>query len=131
MLLTEFFNVTEGESYANCKTAPEATRNKQSYSASQRTVNKLIEGSYMDERSNQSNEDFVNYFDTTEEQEVSNDGYIPDLLTATDLITQALREPSTRAEYFNFIKGLRATHGAEYSTTIHQKASELAKANKA
>lgn len=146
MLLADFFSSsTEGESYANRKTTSEARGTKQANpcwsgykmagtkTKGNKTVpncvpnKKVTEGSFMDQESNQSNEDFVNYLDQTE---VDNQGYMPDLLTAKELIVQALRDPEARGDYFNFLKAIRASHNEQYSTMIHKKASELAKENK-
>lgn len=146
MLLSEFFNVTEDESYgSNRKTTTEAKRNKQAdtcwkgyHRVGTKNKNgetvpncvpnkKVNEGSFMDEKDNQSNEDFVNYLN---QEEVDNQGYMPDLLKAKELIVQALRDPSTREEYFNFLKSIRTSHSESYSTMIHQKASKLAKEHK-
>jgi hypothetical protein len=146
MLLADFFSSsTEGESYANRKTTSEARGNKQANpcwkgynqvgtkTKGNKTVpncvpnKKVTEGSFMDEESNQGNEDFVNYID---QDEVDNKGYMPDLLRAKELIIQALRDPEARGDYFNFLKAIRTSHSEQYSTMIHKKASELAKENK-
>jgi hypothetical protein len=147
MLLSDFFSSsTEGESYANRKTTSEAKGTKQANpcwkgynqigtkTKGNKTVpncvpnKKVTEGSFMDEESNQSNEDFINYH--ADQSEVDNKGYMPDLLRAKELIVQALRDPEMRADYFAFLKSIRESHSTEYSTMIHQKASELAKEHK-
>lgn len=62
---------------------------------------------------------------------LENSSYSPDLIAARGLIGKALHDQAARQEYFNFIKGLRDKHGADYSTKIHQAATELAKAKPA
>lgn len=62
---------------------------------------------------------------------LENSSYGPDLIAARGLIGKALHDQAARQEYFNFIKVLRDKHGADYSTKIHQAATELAKAKPA
>lgn len=53
-----------------------------------------------------------------------------DILTAKQLADQALKDPSARHEYFNFLKSLRDKKGPEYSTAVHQYASKLMQTKK-
>lgn len=49
-----------------------------------------------------------------------------DIVTAKDLISQALRDPEAeRHNYFEFLKFLRKKYGEQYSTLVHQAASKL------
>lgn len=48
-----------------------------------------------------------------------------DIITAKQLADQAIRDPSQRHAYFDFLKGLREKKGPEYSTAVHQYASKL------
>ena len=53
---------------------------------------------------------------------------LSDVVTARELIGQAMREPMKyKHEYFEFLKHLRSKHGSDYSTRIHQKAAKLAR----
>lgn len=53
---------------------------------------------------------------------------LSDVVTARELIGQAMREPMKyKHEYFEFLKHLRGKHGSDYSTRIHQKAAKLAR----
>lgn len=52
-----------------------------------------------------------------------------DIITARKLIGQAVRDTAAKHEYFEFLKHLRAVHGSDYSTKVHQQAAKLAKAN--
>lgn len=149
MLLADFFSITEGESYVtNRKTTTEdksgstksnpcwkgyravGTKQKGDKTVPNCVPNnkgKINEGGYMDDNNNQSNEDFINYIN---HDEVDNQGYMPDLLHAKELINQALQQPDTRGEYFDFLKSIRRSHSKEYSTMIHQKATDLTKQHK-
>lgn len=52
-----------------------------------------------------------------------------DIITARELIGSAARDPQNeKHKYFEFLKHLRTKHGSEYSTHVHQKAAELARA---
>lgn len=61
---------------------------------------------------------------------MNEDYSISDIIQAKELIGQALRNPNAKHEYFNFLKFLRSKHGADYSTRIHQQASDLARTSK-
>lgn len=47
------------------------------------------------------------------------------ILQARQLVKQALRDPSQRHEYFDFLNYLRGRYGKEYSTRIHQDATKI------
>lgn len=50
-----------------------------------------------------------------------------DIITARELIGNALADSSKKHEYFKFLEFIRRRSGKEYSTHIHQEASKLAK----
>ena len=52
---------------------------------------------------------------------------MPDIITARDYINHAFDGPQQKADYFIFVKYLRNTQGAEYSTKIHKIATNLVK----
>lgn len=51
-----------------------------------------------------------------------------DIITARDYVNKALRDPASRQSYFDYLASLRAKHGKEYSTSIHQKVTKMARA---
>jgi hypothetical protein len=52
-----------------------------------------------------------------------------DIVTARQLIGAAMGDPlNEKHKYFEFLKYIRTKHGADYSTRIHKKAAELARA---
>lgn len=53
---------------------------------------------------------------------------LSDIITARELIGQAMRNADYKHKYFEFLKYLRKTHGEKYSTYIHQKAANMATA---
>ena len=107
-----------GPNKKGSKTVPDCAPNNES---------KINEDSYPGSDNNQSNEDFINY---NNQDEVDNRGFVPDLLQAKGLITQALLNPEMRGEYFDFLKSIRRSHSKEYSTMIHQKAVNMTKQHK-
>lgn len=50
---------------------------------------------------------------------------LADIITAKDLISHALHDPTERTNYFDFLKLLRKKYGEQYSTLVHQAASKL------
>lgn len=58
---------------------------------------------------------------------VAEDNSMSDVIQARGYINQAIRNPDSKHEYFNFLKSLRTKHGVEYSTHVHQQAAKLAK----
>lgn len=55
------------------------------------------------------------------------DTQLSDIITARELIGRALRNTAEKHKYFDFLKYIRSKHGADYSTQVHQKASQLAR----
>lgn len=56
---------------------------------------------------------------------------LSDVLQARELIGHALRDPQNhRHKYFEFLKNLRNTHGADYSTDVHRRAAQLTRTHK-
>ena len=54
-----------------------------------------------------------------------------DIVVARELIGQALGNTAEKQKYFDFLKHLRDSHGAEYSTDVHKEAAKLAKKKEA
>ena len=48
-----------------------------------------------------------------------------DVITARELIGQALKDTHKKNEYFDFLSFLRKKYGQDYSTSVHQEASKL------
>ena len=48
-----------------------------------------------------------------------------DVLTARELIGQALKDSHKKHEYFDFLSFLRKKHGQDYSSSVHREASKL------
>ena len=109
MFLTEFFNSTEGDSYADYKATPSITQSKRQFPKTSNLVK---------ENSNMVQSNF---------KEVTEDASMSDIITAKDYIAHAISDPNRKYEYFEFLKSLRSRHGAEYSTHVHQQAAKLAK----
>lgn len=67
-------------------------------------------------------------FDNTDAwHKLNDDTQLSDVIAARELIGNALRDTAEKHKYFNFLKYIRSKHGAEYSTQVHQKASQLAR----
>jgi len=67
-------------------------------------------------------------FDNTDAwHKLNDDTQLSDVIAARELISNALRDTAEKHKYFNFLKYIRSKHGAEYSTQVHQKASQLAR----
>jgi hypothetical protein len=60
---------------------------------------------------------------------VQTDESISDVITARELIGQALQDHEKRHKYFDFLRYLEKKRDSEYSTHVHQQAAKLAKAN--
>ena len=60
---------------------------------------------------------------------MNEDTHMSDVITARDFINKAIQHPDSKHEYFNFLKHLRTKHGSEYSTSVHQEATKLARGN--
>lgn len=54
-----------------------------------------------------------------------------DIISARELISNALSDSSKKQEYFKFLEFLRNRHGADYSTDVHKEAAKLAKKKEA
>lgn len=50
-----------------------------------------------------------------------------DIVSARELIGQAMQDPDKRYQYIKFLKHLRDRHGPKYSTRIHKRAAKLAR----
>ena len=50
-----------------------------------------------------------------------------DIVSARELIGQAMQDPNKRYQYLKFLKHLRERHGPRYSTRVHRRAAKLAR----
>jgi hypothetical protein len=58
---------------------------------------------------------------------VTTESSMADVVTARELIGQALQDPlNEKHKYFEFLKYLRDKHSEHYSTNVHQRACKLA-----
>jgi hypothetical protein len=57
---------------------------------------------------------------------IKEDTKLSDIATAHALLGNAIRNPSARQEYFDYMIYLRSKHGKEYSISVHQQATEFA-----
>jgi hypothetical protein len=134
MFLTEFFNSPEGDSYADYQATSTTTKEKrlqatttnehiEKVSGGYRLVSKKSHknlGTYPTKASAEKRERQVQYF-----KHMSEDNHMSDVVTARQLAKAAINNPQTRQKYFDFLKHLREKHGKEYSTQVHQHATNL------
>lgn len=116
MLLTEFFNQPEGDSRANSQATKKIAEAKRISSKN----DPCWSGYRMVGTKDTGSKEVPNCVPVTEDNSMS------DIITAKQYISQAIRTPSEKHNYFNFLKSIREKHGAEYSTHVHQAASKLA-----
>ena len=121
MLLTEFFNLSEGDSYANNTSTSQIAETKGKISASE---DPCWSGYHMVGTKSQDGCEVPNCVpgkkgSMTEGNELSH------IVQARQLINQAVRNPGQRQEYFDFMQHLRSKYGKEYSTKIHQDAAKM------
>lgn len=122
MLLTEFFNSPEGDSYAESTSAPPTTEAKRKITTKN---DQCWSGYRMVGTKIKSGREVPNC--VPGKKTVAEDNSMADIIQARDYITQALRDSSRKQEYFDFLKMLRNKNGADYSTHIHQQAAKLAR----
>ena len=133
MLLNEFFNQPEGDSYANNQATSTATQNKRPQTPTNEHIVKVKDGyrlvskktgknlgTYPTRAGAEKRERQVQYF-----KHMSEDNHMADVVAARQLANAAIRNPQARQEYFDFLKHLREKHGKEYSTQVHQHATNL------
>ncbi len=121
MLLTEFFNIPEGDSYANNTSTPQLAETKGKISASE---DPCWKGYHMVGTKNKSGREVPNCV-PGEKGSMTESSELSDIIQAKQLVQQALRDPGQRQEYFDFLKHLRSKYGKEYSTRVHQDATKL------
>ena len=114
MLLTEFFNTSEGDSYAKSTSTSSITEAKR-----MSKKDPCWKGYHMVGTKDKSGKQVPNCVPVNEGDEMSH------MIQARQLAHQAVTNPIKRHEYFDFMKHLRSKHGAEYSTKIHQNATKL------
>lgn len=125
MLLVEFFNTPEGDTYANTTSTSPVTEAKRKISASEDPCwkdyhmvgtktkgGKQVPNCVPGAKGSMNESDEMSY-----------------IIHARQLIKQALRSPEQRQEYFDFMRYLRDKYGADYSTRIHQDAAKLDNVN--
>lgn len=121
MLLTEFFNISEGDSYADNTSTSSIRETKGKISASE---DPCWKGYHMVGTKTKDGREVPNCVpgakgSMNETEEMSH------IIQARQLIKQALRDSNKRNEYFDFIRYLRSKHGSKYSTRIHQDATKI------
>lgn len=121
MLLTEFFNTPEGDSYAKSTSAPQVTEAKRKITAKN---DPCWKGYHMVGTKDKDGQEVPNCVPGTKGA-MNESNEMPDIIQARQLAHQAARDSSRRHEYFNFLKHLRDKHGSEYSTHVHQSATKL------
>ncbi len=152
MLLIEFFNSSEGDSYADIKATKKVSETKRPQTTKRTNMvaettrkTKVVEDQWSgpdnawhnggsdqwydgnDQWHGQASGNMIEDFAVanmvaTESSEFS------DILTARELIGLATRDPQNeKHKYFEFLKHLRSKHGEDYSTRVHQKAAKLAR----
>jgi len=123
MLLTEFFTTAEGDSYAKSTSASSIAEAKRKISASE---DPCWKGYHMVGTKSKDGREVPNCVpgakgSMNESEEMSH------IIQARELVKKALKDTNKRHEYFDYIKYLRAKHGADYSTQIHQAATTFDK----
>lgn len=116
MLLTEFFNTPEGDSYAKSTSTSPVAETKRKITAKN---DPCWSGYHMVGTKSKDGKEVPNCVPVNENEEMSH------ILQARQLVKQAVRDPNTRYEYFDFLQKIRNKHGANYSTRIHQDATKL------
>lgn len=121
MLLTEFFNTAEGDSYADSTPAKKITEAKRKITAKN---DPCWSGYHMVGTKSKDGKEVPNC--VPGEKGAMNENYeMSHIIQARELAHKAALNPSERQEYFDFLQHLRSKHGKEYSTRIHQDATKL------
>lgn len=110
-------------SYADYSTAQKITESKGKISAAE---DPCWKGYHMVGTKSKSGREVPNCV-PGEKGAMTEDSHMSDVISARDLIIQAIQNPKLKYEYFDFLNHLRKKHGADYSTSIHQQAAKLAK----
>lgn len=121
MLLTEFFNTPEGDSYAKSTSTSPVTEAKRKITAKN---DPCWKGYHMVGTKSKGGQEVPNCVPGA--KGAMNEGdEMSHILQARQLAHQAITNPTSRHEYFNFLQHLRSKFGKEYSTNIHQNATKL------
>lgn len=121
MLLTEFFNTPEGDSYANSASTSQLAESKGKISASE---DPCWKGYHMVGTKTKGGREVPNCV-PGEKGAMTEGAELSHIIQARQLVRQALRDSDQRQEYFDFLKHLRSKYGKEYSTRVHQDATKL------
>ena len=116
MLLTEFFNQPEGDSRADHQATKKISEAKRMSSKN----DPCWKGYNMVGTKTKGSKAVPNCVPVKEEQDTS----VSDIITARQIAKQAARDPQARQKYFDYMAHLRAKHGKEYSTRVHQEATQ-------
>ena len=119
MLLIEFFNQPEGDSYAD----HQATKKVSEAKRISKKDDPCWKGYHMVGTKDKGDKAVPNCVPVAE------DNHLSDVVNAKQLISAAKNNPSKAYEYRNFINHLRKKYGTQYSIDVHQQASKLTKAN--
>ena len=121
MLLTEFFNTSEGDSYANNTSTSQIAETKGKISASE---DPCWKGYHMVGTKTKGGREVPNCV-PGEKGSMTENAELSHMIQARQLVHQALTDPSQRQEYFDFLKHLRNKYGKEYTIRVHQDATKL------
>ena len=114
MLLIDFFNTSEGDSYAKSTSAPSITEAKRKIT---KKNDPCWSGYHMVGTKSKDGKTVPNCVNESEE--------LSHIIQARQLVNQAVNNPEKRQNYFDYLAHLRSKHGKEYSTRIHQDATKL------
>lgn len=121
MLLTEFFETSEGNSYAKPTTASSVKETKRKITAKN---DPCWKGYHMVGTKSKDSKEVPNCV-SGEKGSMNETADLSHIIQARQLAHQAMTDTSKRHEYFDFMKHLRDKHGKEYSIKIHQNATKL------
>lgn len=123
MLLIEFFNSPEGNSYADNTSTSRIAESKGKISAAE---DPCWKGYHMVGTKTKNGREVPNCVPGTKGSMTEN-AELSHIIQAKQLVHQALQDPSQRQEYFDFLKYLRSKYGKDYSIRVHQGATKLDK----
>lgn len=126
MLLVEFFNTPEGDSYAEPTPTSRVTETKRKITAKN---DPCWKGYHMVGTKSKGGKEVPNCVPGSKGS-MNEDYTMSDVVWARELMNRALRDSTTKHEYFDFLKSLREKHGPEYSTRVHQQAAKLTDGSK-
>lgn len=123
MLLVEFFDSSEGDSYANTTSASSIAEAKRKITAKN---DPCWKGHHMVGTKSKDGKQVPNCV-PGKKGAMNETSHVSDIIQAKELINQAMNNPKLKQQYFDFLKHLRTKYGESYSTEIHQQAAKLAK----